>query len=298
MEKANQTVGLVGLGLLGTALAERFLSAGWQVIGFDVDAQRCRKLVTLGGTSLGSARDVAAQQPPLLVLCLPHSGIARQVVAEVEPLLNESTMIVDTTTGSPEVSQDLARRLSQRGIDYLDATIAGSSQQAREGDVQVMIGGRAEAVDRARDLISTFARQIYHVGDSGSGARMKLVVNHVLGLHRAVLAEALVLAEKCGLDAQMTLEVLSQGPAYSRVMDSKGPKMIRREFEPAARLSQHLKDVRLILELGARCGARLPLEQVHAELLASVEDDGYGQLDNSAILYAFLSNSPDRDEKG
>lgn len=121
----------------------------------------------------------------------------------------------------------------------------------------------------------------------GSGARMKLVVNLVLGLNRAVLAEGLAYAEHCGLDGEAALEVLRDSMAYSRIMDTKGEKMLKSEYSPQARLSQHLKDVRLILDTGSSTGAKLPLSTLHGELLEQVESRGHGGEDNSAIMRYF-----------
>ena len=128
---------------------------------------------------------------------------------------------------------------------------------------------------------------MYHVGPCGSGIRMKLVFNLVLGLNRAVLAESLAFASRYGLSSRQALEILKVGPSYSRVMDTKGPKMLRRDFEPEARLSQHLKDVRLILAAGESCGAKLPLSELHSRLLADAERLGFGAADNSAIFESF-----------
>jgi 3-hydroxyisobutyrate dehydrogenase-like beta-hydroxyacid dehydrogenase len=116
---------------------------------------------------------------------------------------------------------------------------------------------------------------------------MKLVVNLILGLNRAVLAEGLSLAEALGLDPQRVLEILRASAAYSKVMDTKGQKMLTRDYEPQARLSQHLKDVRLILETGGRTGAALPLSLLHRELLERAEAAGLGDADNSAVIEVF-----------
>ena len=116
---------------------------------------------------------------------------------------------------------------------------------------------------------------------------MKLVVNLVLGLNRAVLAEGLALARSCGLDPSAALEILRAGPAASRVMDVKGAKMLSGDFTPQARLAQHLKDVHLILKMGQDCGARLPLSALHRDLLEGLAAQGYHDADNSAIIRAF-----------
>jgi 3-hydroxyisobutyrate dehydrogenase-like beta-hydroxyacid dehydrogenase len=155
-----------------------------------------------------------------------------------------------------------------------------------------MVGGPADVVGRVVPILAALVRRWHHVGTWGDGTRLKLVTNLVLGLHRAALAEALGLAEAMGLDLATTLAVLRDSAAYSRVMDTKGDKMVRGDFTPQARLSQHLKDVRLILAEGERTGAKLPLSELHRRLLELVESLGLGDLDNSAILRAFLPPDP------
>jgi 3-hydroxyisobutyrate dehydrogenase-like beta-hydroxyacid dehydrogenase len=281
-----ETVGLIGLGLLGSALAERLLASGFDVLGFDTSAERCREFQKLGGSLAASAGEVAGRANRLL-LSLPTSEIASQVVAEILPQLPSGAIVVDTTTGEPEQMIALAESLSRAGVNYLDATVGGSSQQARERDVIAIVGGEATTVDACRDLLETFARDTFHVGPVGSGARMKLVVNLVLGLNRAVLAEGLSFARASGFDPNDALQILAAGPAYSRAMDMKGRKMLDEEFAPQARLSQHLKDVRLILAAGTSSGAKLPLSEVHRKLLETAESAGYGDADNSAVIKAY-----------
>jgi 3-hydroxyisobutyrate dehydrogenase-like beta-hydroxyacid dehydrogenase len=282
----SETVGLIGLGLLGGALAERFLAAGLRVAGYDLDPARCTQLARHGGTPLASEREVIASYPRT-VLSLPDSDVVEAVLREATSALRAGQIILDTTTGDPDRTTDIGLSLAQRGIAYLDATVLGSSEQARRGEVLVMVGGDADAVADCRDLLDCFAAQVFHVGRCGAGSRMKLVVNLVLGLNRAVLAEGLAFARVCGVDPAQALEVLCAGAAYSRVMDTKGRKMLDEDFTPQARLAQHLKDVQLILTQGARRGAKLPLSTLHAELLAALAEAGFGDADNAAIIKAF-----------
>jgi 3-hydroxyisobutyrate dehydrogenase-like beta-hydroxyacid dehydrogenase len=223
----------------------------------------------------------------LVLLSLPTHREVWAVLDECAASLRAGQVIVDTTTGDPGPTAALGAALAAEGVRYLDATIAGSSAQVRDGEVLVMAGGEAEAFASCRDLFAAFARQAFHVGPWGSGARMKLVVNLVLGLNRAVLAEGLALARSCGLDPASALEILRAGPAYSRVMDHKGSKMLSGDFTPQARLAQHLKDVHLILQMGEGCEARLPFSALHRDLLERLAARGYHDADNSAIIRAF-----------
>lgn len=243
-----KSIGLVGLGLLGSALAERLLSRGWSVSGFDVDPECRDALSHSGGVALAGLSDVAAFD--VILLSLPTSSVVAEVVSSIKGELRTGQTIVDTTTGNPADVESVAEVLSDMGVDYLDATVGGSSQQARDGDAIVMCGGPIDAFERWSDLFDEMAKRTFHLGPAGSGSRMKLAVNLVLGLNRAVLAEGLAYAESIGLDPAATLEVLGVSPAASAVMATKGQKMLDSDFEPQARLAQHLKDVRVILETG------------------------------------------------
>jgi 3-hydroxyisobutyrate dehydrogenase-like beta-hydroxyacid dehydrogenase len=201
--------------------------------------------------------------------------------------LAPGTIILDATTGDPEEMAALGRRLARRRVRYLDTTILGSSADVAAGRAVVMAGGmRADFLSNS-DLLGCFAAKQFHLGSYGSGARMKLVVNLVLGLNRAALAEGLAFAQATGVSPARALEVLRSGLAYSRVMDAKGPKMLRRDFKPVARLAQHLKDVRLIIEAARKTGLAVPLTAQHQKLLARVAARGCGNLDNSAVILAY-----------
>ena len=195
-------------------------------------------------------------------------------------------IVIDTTTGDPEQSVVWERQLGERGAHYLDAPISGSSEQTRRGEATVIVGGDQAAFSACEDLWPVLGKHVFHVGTSGSAAKVKLVSNLVLGLNRAALAEGLAFAETLGLDPHGVLSVLQASAAYSRQMDTKGLKMIARNFVAQAKLSQHLKDVRLILEAAASHGLKLQLTDAHRQLLERAEAMDLGELDNSAIIQA------------
>jgi 3-hydroxyisobutyrate dehydrogenase-like beta-hydroxyacid dehydrogenase len=275
-------LGIIGLGLVGSAISERLLAAGHHVFGFDLDSHRMDELVQCGGKAVADAADVA-QYVDACFLSLPTSAEVETVLGNLIPHMSGKT-IIDTTTGEPEFSQSIGELLEQRNISYLDATIAGSSKQVRTGDVLVLVGGQVIAYYASQPWLACFARHCYFLGSWGSGSRMKLVVNLVLGLNRAVLAEGLSFARGSGIDPGRALEILQDSVAYSRVMDYKGRKMIERDFSVEARLAQHHKDVRLILTSAERAGLELPLSRLHDRLLSLAESRGMADADNSAII--------------
>lgn len=279
-------VGLIGLGLMGGALADRLIRGGLAVHGFDTNGRCTAVLVELGGEMAGDANTVLGNCDVVL-LSLPSHREVRAVLAEGIEHLRAGQIIVDTTTGEPDAAVD-ARELAARGVFYLDATISGSSAQAREGDVIWMVGGERQAFERCAELFRCLAREVIHTGAAGTGSKMKLVTNLVLGLNRAALAEGLALAGALELDQAQTLAVLMKSAAYSRIMNSKGEKMISGDFTPVARLSQHLKDVQMML---SATPLSLPLSETHRGLLEKAVASGYGDLDNSAIIKAIQETS-------
>jgi 3-hydroxyisobutyrate dehydrogenase-like beta-hydroxyacid dehydrogenase len=152
----------------------------------------------------------------------------------------------------------------------------------------VMAGGDKQIVEAQRDIFKTFAPKVFYMGANGKGAETKLLVNLVLGLNRLALAEGLALGIRAGVAPEVLLEVLKSSAAYSQIMDTKGAKMIAGGGAPEARLRQHLKDVGLILEMGERVNARLPVSGLHAKLLQEAVESGFGDQDNSAIINVFL----------
>lgn len=280
-------IGLIGVGLLGTALAERMLAAGLPVLGFDLNPPQLAALTQLGGQSAASASEIASRCQTI-VLCLPNSRIVAELVQSLDNHLQPGALLIDATTGDPDDTAALAARLRNRGIGYVDATIAGSSEQVRQGEATVICGGEAADVERAGPVLAAWSERRFHVGPPGSGARLKLVVNLVLGLNRAVLAEGLALAQACDIAPAKALEVLKASPAWSAAMETKGPRMVAGDFTPQARLAQHLKDVGLIRELARQSGALTPLTDVHEELLQRAIELGWGDADNSAIWQAFV----------
>lgn len=266
------TVGLLGVGLLGSAIGERLSAAGIAWTGYDP----ARPDLAPDATTVWDSASV-------VILSLPDAAFAAEAVAAV----TGPRTVIDTTTGDPDAMAAMAVRLGERGVRYLDVTIGGSSTHLRRGEAILMAGASAKDFDEAAALLGVLGRQVFHCGPPGAGARMKLVFNLVLGLNRAALGEGLALAEAMDLDGAMALAVLMGGPAASRIMERKGPKMLAGEYEPEARLAQHHKDVRLMRMAGERAGLALPLTEAHDAILAAAEEIGLGEADNSALIEAY-----------
>jgi len=286
MGPKQQTIGLIGIGLVGTVLAEHILGCVETVIGFDIDQQACERIRRLGGRVANSPREVAACVDCLL-LSLPDAKVVRQVIEGPDGVLEAERIppyLIDTTTGDPRQTALLAAELGRRGSALLDATKVFYPGQLRRRQAVLMVGGARPAFDACAELLGVLAERVFYMGPSGSGAKSKLATNLVLGLNRLVLAEGMVFAEKLGLDLGSFLQVLRAGPAYSVAVDVKGDKMLKGDFTAESRMRQHHKDVSLMLECAADQGQDLPLSRVHLDILAGGIGAGDGELDTSAVI--------------
>jgi 3-hydroxyisobutyrate dehydrogenase-like beta-hydroxyacid dehydrogenase len=281
---ANSTVGLIGVGLVGTALAERLAGAGFTVTAYDVDPAFRRAIHRFPVQFAGSAREVATSAT-IVLLALPDTSATEAVIEDIGPVLRAGAILIDLSTNDPERIASLAQTLAARSVYLIDAPLSGSSVQIRAGAAVAIAGGDRRAFDDAAPVFNTISRHAFHLGASGSGHRAKLATNLLLGLNRAVLAEGLVFAEALGLDPASFLALARTTPAYSRAMDVKGEKMVAREYAPPeSRVRQHRKDVALMVAAAARVGCVLPLTEAHAALLDGAIAAGDGDLDSAAII--------------
>lgn len=279
-------IGLIGLGLVGSAMAERLKADRFNVVGFDIDQAKCEQLEQLGGVAVNNPAQVA-EQASRIILSLPDTDAVLQVVEGPGGILEAKKVpgyIIDTTTGEPDKTASLAQRLTEQDVYFLDAPFSGSSQQVRDKEVVFMVGGEKAAFEKCMDIFESLGAKVFYLGASGNGSRAKLAGNLILGLNRLALAEGLVFAAKLGLEPQAFLELLKVTPAYSAAMDVKGKKMLDGDFTPQARLRQHHKDVSIILKYAEDLEQQLPLSKTHLDVLKKAIAAGDGELDNSAVI--------------
>ena len=283
MAATKQSIGVIGLGLMGTAITERLLAHGYPVSVWNRSRDKAKPLIERGA--------VWSTNPILdcerVIISLYSSDVVADVIEQLKTGLRTSQILIDTTTGKPDDCIAMGKRLAAAGVHYLDAPISGSSEQTRRGEAMVMAGGDRLTFDACADIWPVLGTTVYYTGESGTASRMKLVSNLVLGLNRVALAEGLSYAQAIGVDPDLALEVLRDSAAYSRVMDIKGKKMLTSDYSVQAKLSQHLKDVRIILSSATDVGLELPMSQAHRALLVRAESEGCGELDNSSIIRVY-----------
>ncbi len=280
-------VAVIGLGLMGSRMSRRLLGDGFRLRGFDPDPARLAEFRDMGGEPTTSPAEAASGCWGAL-LSLPDSDVSREVCLGDDGLATSGVTpltVYDATTGRPRDAEHLARALDEVGITYADATVSGNGEIAQRGELVVMMGGPVDAYRRGVAIFESIGRSHHHVGAAGAGARMKLLVNHLLTIHRLALAEGLVVAELARLDLAATLDVLKDSLAYSKAMDAWGERMITGDHaDPFARVRQSHKDARLIVEHAGDLGAPTDLVSIARRVLEEGEASGLGDLDNSAVI--------------
>ncbi len=282
-------LGIIGLGLVGQAMAKRLLAEGHEVCGYDLAEGACGTAQALGVEVCREACLVAGQIDTLFLSLMTSENRRALLWGEqaAAQSLRPGTTILDTTTARPEDIREDHTRLAAQDVRLIDVCLSGSSQDIAEGNALALVGDTEQGAAYA-PLLSAFTKAQYYFGAPGKGNEAKLIVNLVMGLNRLVLAEALGLASKAGFELEPVLEVLKAGGTYSAAMDTKGPKMIAGAYEPAvARLAQHAKDVALILEYARSVDAEVPVSEVHEKIIRAVAESGAGALDNAAIFEAY-----------
>jgi len=282
-------VASIGLGLMGAALAARMVEAGHDISGYDVDETRVDVASAVGVNPAASMAE-AVSAAEAIVLSLPTSEIGKDVClgpAGLATFAPAGIVVIDTTTARPTDTIDIAAGLAEAGIGFVDATVSGNSPMAARGELIVMAGGSATDIALATPILEAFGRSVHHVGPVGNGARTKLLVNHALGIHRVAVAEVLVVAEKAGLDLDLTLEVLQDSAAYSKAMDICGERMIAgAHFPPFGRLKLTRKDIGLIVDQSDDVGASAELARAALAVVEEAMVAGLGEADNGVVMEA------------
>lgn len=290
------TVGIVGLGLLGSAIASRFIKAGHAVVGFDILPARVAALTAMGGKAAPSAAAVAQSAEAVCTL-LPSLAAAETVVLKRDGILagaRPDLTVIQMSTISPALTERLAREVTRKGLGFLDCPVSGTTSMIERGDGSFLVGGERALYERWRPVLESALPRVVHIGRVGQAMTLKLVANLLVALHSAAAAEALNLARKAGLDLDLALDVLNSSAAASVMLKVRGPMVIRNEFPAQMKLDLFMKDIHLMQEAAAAVGAPLPFTDLAERLYAAAQAAGHGAEDLAVVVTAIEKHAAGR----
>jgi 3-hydroxyisobutyrate dehydrogenase-like beta-hydroxyacid dehydrogenase len=297
MMQVDVPVGIIGLGLMGTVLCERLIDARVPVIGYDIEAAGCERLRAVGGMVAASLRELAGQSRTVIVAVYS----AEQVLSIFDEIASGAIpappTVICTTTCAPDEIALLSRRAASAGMALVEAPISGTSAELRAGTATALVAGDASDVRSVGALLEILCPRSVHIGVVGDASRAKLAINLILQTNRAALAEGIVLAERLGLDGRAFLAAARESAAYSRVMETKGEKMLTRDYRPQSHIAQTLKDAELIIREAGRLGLRLSVTAAQAELLRTAIALEGPDSDSAAVIEA-IRRPPATSEAG
>lgn len=289
MEKRDTfaRVGMVGLGNMGLPIALNLMKAeGRPVCGYDVIPAARERFGASGGLPVGTVEELL-RVCRVVFFSLPTNDLVRENLARAVELCPEGAVLVDTSSSVPEVVKGLASAAAARHIALIDCPVSGGVEGAFAGTLSAMCGGDQAAVDGVMPLLRSFASKVTYMGDLGSGYTTKLVNNLIVGGEITLLAEALGLARRAGLNLETLFEAIRGGAAGSAVLENKGPKMIGGDYSPQSRTAIHLKDQHNAQQLARALGARTPMCDSSTAILEELAAGGRGNEDVAAAMDLF-----------
>ncbi len=255
----RECVGVIGLGIMGSAMAANLLQAGFEVIGTDILSEPRNQLTRAGGTALAGASAVG-QRCTRILLSLPSEAALDEVCAQLNESCSPGTIVVETSTLPLTAKERCRTALAKKGVILLDCPLSGTGAQAKTRDLSVYASGDANAIREVTPIFRGFARSAHDVGAFGNGTRMKLVANLLVAIHNVAAAEALLLGTRCGLNPELVVKVIGDGAGASRMFQVRGPVMVHRSWhEPAMKNTVWQKDLNLIREAVEAAGCTAPL---------------------------------------
>ena len=279
-------VGFIGLGIMGKPMSKNMLKACYDLTVFDFNKSAVEEVAAAGAKAALSAKEVG-ENVDVLVTMLPNSPHVKSALFGENGAaegLKAGTAVIDMSSINPVESQDISKKLAEKGIEMLDAPVSGGEPKAIDGTISVMVGGKQEIFDKYYDLIKSMAGSVVRVGDIGAGNTTKLANQIIVALNIAALSEAFVLCEKANVDPQLVFDAIRGGLAGSTVMNAKAPMMIERNFEPGFRIELHIKDLQNALDTSHAINVSLPLTAQVMEIMQALKVEGREKKDHSAIL--------------
>ena len=286
-----EKIGFIGLGIMGKPMARNLLKAGYELTVYDIVGDAVEEVVGDGATGASSCAEVAAATDKIITM-LPDSADSERAILGAGGVLEGAktgSLVIDMSSIAPSVSQRIAAECAEKGVDMLDAPVSGGEPGAVAGTLAIMVGGKQEQFDQSVDLLKVMGANVVRTGDIGAGGVTKLANQIIVAANIEALAEALVLAQKAGVDPENVLNAIRGGLAGSAVLEAKGPMMLNRNFRAGFRVRLHQKDLRNVLQTAQELNIPLPVTSLLQQMLGALMNEGEAESDHSAIL-KFVEN--------
>jgi 3-hydroxyisobutyrate dehydrogenase-like beta-hydroxyacid dehydrogenase len=279
----QQTVGMIGLGIMGSAMSYNLLRAGVRVVGYDLAPRARAEHKRAGGAAARSPREVA-KRADVIITSLPSARALGEVAAELAKSAKRGTVVVETSTLPIGVKTTARDALAKRGVILLDCPLSGTGAQARAKDLLIYVSGERRAYDRIAPVLPAFTSANYYVGPFGDGSKMKFVANLLVAIHNVAAAEAMVLGMKAGLDPAMILKVVAGGAGGSRMFQVRGPMMVKGDYSEATMKNEvWQKDMTIIGDFARELDCPTPLFAASAPIYNAAMAMGLGKQDTGAV---------------
>ena len=283
----TEQIGFIGLGIMGKPMAKNLLKAGYSVTVFDVVGERVEELVLDGASARGSSYEVASVTDKIITM-LPDSADSERAILGAHGVLEGArpgSVIIDMSSIAPSMSQKIAAECVKKGVEMLDAPVSGGEPGAINATLAIMVGGKQEVFDQCQALLKVMGKNVVLTGDVGAGNITKLANQIIVAANIEALSEALVLAQKAGVDPERVFNAIRGGLAGSAVMEAKGPMMLNRNFRAGFRIRLHQKDLRNVLQTAQELNVPLPVTALVQQMLGALINEGEAEADHSAILH-------------
>lgn len=282
----GKKVGMIGLGIMGSAMSANLLKAGFSVVGYDILPELVEALGNKGGIVAASCREVA-DSSDVVITSLPSVEALQDVVSGEDGLLacaKKGLLVIETSTLPLECKQEAYQVLKGVGIELLDCPLSGSGAQAVKKDLVVYASGNKKAYENCTLVFDGFARANYYLGEFGMGSKMKFLANLLVTIHNVSAAEAFVLGMKAGLDPEMILKVISDGAGTSRMFEVRGPLMVAGEYdEPTMKVDVYQKDIKIITAFANELQCPTPLLSAAAQIYTAALANGRAKQDTASV---------------
>jgi 3-hydroxyisobutyrate dehydrogenase-like beta-hydroxyacid dehydrogenase len=282
-------IGIIGVGLLGSAVASRLLEGDFEVTGYDTRPEQVKALQAQGLNAASSLAEAVADTDAVFTI-LPSLESVETAMIGAGGLIERAPpncTLIQMSTISPELTRRLGQAAADKGLGFLDAPMSGTSTMVKRGDCAIFIAGNQARADACRPIFDAIAKKTVFVGEIGTASLAKLATNLLVGLNTAALAEAFALGAKGGLAPTTLLEILKGSAADSKMLEIRGPLMASHRFDPQMKIDLFLKDFKLMLEEGLRLGVALPLTVITQQVATATATAGRGEEDLAAIITTF-----------